>query len=389
MTLLFSAARFLSMKKRFLFTPGPTPLPERVMEALGRPIINHRSQDFKDLLGKVRDQLKKVFQTKNEVIILTTSGTGAMEGALSSSLKKTDRVLVVNAGKFGERFEKLSKALGLETDVIQIEWGKSVTPAQIEAKLDKKYAALCIQASETSTGTLHPIEAISKVLQKKSPETLLIVDGITAVGAMNIPADEWKIDILISGSQKAFMLPPGLAFASISEKALEKMKSSDIPKFYLDFQREHKSILENQTAFTPAISLVVALHEALTMLLDEGLPLVFSRHEKLAESSRAALKALGLTLASEAPSVACTAAFLPNSINGKTFLKNIRDKYGFTIAGGQDEWEGKAIRLSHLGYYTAFDLMNAIAAMGRELNREGIKSDTAKALSVFMDTYDL
>jgi aspartate aminotransferase-like enzyme len=378
------------MKKPFLFTPGPTPIPDRVLAALSRPIINHRSQDFKNLVEKVRAQLKEVFQTKSEILILSGSGTAAMEGAIANTLQSTDRVLVVNAGKFGERFAKISKAFGLETDVIEVTWGESVSPNLIEEKLRQKtYAALCFQASETSTGTAQPIEAISKALQKTSPSTLLIVDGITAVGAVNIPADLWKIDILISGSQKAFMLPPGLAFASLSDKAREKMKTSNLPKFYLDFKREYQSILENQTAFTPAISLVVALHESLSMLLEEGLKKVFERHEKLAASTRSAVKGLGLSLASSAPSVACTAAFLPASIDGKKFLKSIRERYAFTLAGGQDQWEGKAIRLSHLGYYSPFDLMNAIAALGRELNRQGVAADTAKALSIFMDSYDL
>jgi aspartate aminotransferase-like enzyme len=377
------------MKKPFLFTPGPTPIPERVLAALAQPPINHRSQEFKNVIEDVRAKLKSIFQTKNEVLILTSSGTGAMEASIAS-LKKSDRVLVIMGGKFGERFEKLSKAFGLATDVIQVEWGKSVSINEIESKISANtYDALAIQASETSTGTTHPISEISKLLQKKSPNTLLMVDGITAVGAMDIAADRDQIDFLISGSQKAFMLPPGLSFVSVSAKALNRMKDSDLPKFYFDLEREHKNILENQTAFTPNIALVMALRESLTMLLEEGLSNVFSRHMKLAEASRKALQALGFQLASEAPSVACTAAFFPKSTDGKKLLSNLRERYGFTIAGGQDQWEGKALRLSHLGYYSPFDLLNAIAALGRELNRQGVASDTARALSIFMDTYDL
>lgn len=378
------------LKKRFLFTPGPTPIPERVLAAMARPIINHRSQDFKDLLAKVRLQLKEVFQTMNEILILSSSGTGAMEGALTSCLKKTDEVLVINAGKFGERFSKIARAYDLKTHEIKIEWGKAVSPGAVEEFLKKnKVAALCIQASETSTGTQHPISEIAKVVRKVSPETLLIVDGITAVGASPIATDEWDLDILISGSQKAFMLPPGLSFASLSARAIERMKSANLPCFYFDFRRELKSIQDNQTAFTPAISLVVGLHESLSMLLEEGLSEVFKRHELLASATRRSLEAMGLRLASESPSVACSAAFLPEGVDGKALLKKIRDRYGFTIAGGQDAWEGRAIRLSHLGYYSPFDLVNAVLALGRSLEREGLKVDMSCTLDAFIKNIDL
>lgn len=376
------------MKKKFLFTPGPTPVPERVLEAMSRPVINHRSQDFKDVIADVRQKLKKVFQTQNEILILTASGTGAMEGAVSSCLKKTDRVLVVDGGKFGERFAKIAKAFGLQTDVIKVEWGKPVRVEQIKEKLTPQHAALCIQASETSTATAHPLEEIMKLL-KNVPNCLSIVDGITAIGAMNIPTDAWGIDVMVSGSQKAFMIPPGLAFASLSSRAIERMKTGDLPRFYLDFQKELKAIQENQTAFTPNTTLVVALQEALNMMFEEGLENVWQRHARLAKSTRAALTTLGLKLASESPAIACSGAFLPEGMDGKAFLKKIRTNYGFTIAGGQDQWEGKVIRVSHLGYYTPFDLMTCITALGKQLQKDGFQNDTAQALKTFMDTYEL
>ena len=376
------------MKKTFLFTPGPTPVPERVLAALSRPVLNHRSQDFKDVLANVREKLKQVYQTKNEILILTSSGTGAMEGAISSLLKKTDRVLVINGGKFGERFAKITKAFNLATDVINVEWGKPVTLSQIQSKLTLDHAAICFQASETSTGTAYPLKEIMNFL-KDFPNCLSIVDGITAMGAMKIPTDEWNIDVMISGSQKAFMIPPGLAFASISPKAIDRMKTSDLPRFYMDFQKEYKAIQGNQTAFTPNTSHVVALSEALQMMLEEGLENLYQRHERLAKSTRASLATMGLKLASESPTVACSAAFLPQGMDGKAFLKKIRTAYGFTIAGGQDQWEGKVIRVSHLGYYTPFDLISALTAISRQLLKEGFKTDTAKALQIFMDTYEL
>lgn len=377
------------MKKPFLFTPGPTPLPDAVLTALARPIINHRSQDFKDVVSDVRSKLKRLWQTKHEVLILTASGSGAMEGAIVSTLKKSDRVLAVNGGKFGERWVKLAQAHGVQCDELKIEWGSAPTLDQIKNQLTPNHAALLIQSSETSTGTQYPIEAIGQWMKAERPKTLLIVDGITSVAATPISTDLWGIDILISGSQKALMLPPGLAFASISEKALERMKTSDLPKFYFDFLREHKNILENQTAYTPAISLVVALKESLTMIFNEGVESVYRRHDLLARATRASIEAMGLKLASRSPSVACTAAFLPESIDGKSLLKLIRTDYGFTIAGGQDQWEGKAFRLSHLGYYSPFDLLNAITALGRALEKEGYQAELSRALQVFMDTYHL
>jgi aspartate aminotransferase-like enzyme len=340
-------------------------------------------------MEQVRAQLKLLFGTQSEVAILTASGTGGMEAAVTSLLRKSDRVLVVDAGKFGSRFAKMTQAFGLSTDVITVEWGQAVQIEQIKKAMSGGHSALCIQMSETSTGTLHPIKEIGTWLKQNFPRCLLIVDGITAVGAMAVPMDEWEIDALISGSQKALMLPPGLAFVAPSAKAKEAMKVADLPQFYFSLKRELEQIEENQTAFTPAISLVVALKEALDMLMSEGLEKVYERHATLAAATRKALSQLGLKPASASPSVACSAFFLPASIDGKAFLKSIRERYGFLIAGGQDAWEGKAIRLSHLGYYTAFDLMNAITAIGLELQRSKISVDLPKALQEFIATAKL
>jgi aspartate aminotransferase-like enzyme len=340
-------------------------------------------------MADVREKLKTVFQTKNEILVLTSSGTGAMEGVMSSCLKKGDKVLVVDGGKFGERFAKIAKAYGLEADVISVDWGKPVTLEQIKSKLTKDHAALCIQASETSTGTVHPIKEIMEILNKDFPDCLSIVDGITAVGCADIQTDAWGIDIMLSGSQKAFMIPPGLGFASLSEKAIKRMESSDLPHFYLSFKAELKAIKENQTAYTPNTAHVVALQEALNMMLEEGMDNLYKRHERIAKATRTALAKMGLKLASTAPTVACSAAFLPEGVDGKALLKKIRSDYGFTIAGGQNDWAGKVVRVSHLGYYSPFDLMSCLTAMGRTMEKEGVKVDTLGALQSFMDTYEL
>jgi aspartate aminotransferase-like enzyme len=300
--------------------------------------------------------LQKIFETSSDVLILTASGTGALEASMVSLHKRDDRVLVVDGGKFGERFHKITKAFGLETDIIKVDWGKSVSLSDIEAALSKKkYASVCVQACETSTGTNHPVAEISALLQQSRSETLLIVDGITAVGAMPIPMDALKIDVLISGSQKAFMCPPGLSFVGLSSRAIDRLSASDTSKFYFDLSKELKSQRVGQSAYTPSTALIEGLIAAMEILTDEGLKNVHERHQRLAQASRLALQALGFRLASENPAVACTAVFFPEGVDGKIFLKNIRERYGFTIAGGQDHWEGKVLRLSHLGYYTPFD----------------------------------
>lgn len=377
------------MKKPFLFTPGPTPLPPQVYAALSKPIINHRSQDFKKLIEDLRIRLKELWQTSNEVLILTASGTGAMEAALSSCLRSSDRILTVNAGKFGERWAKIGRAYRLPTDEIQIPWGHPVRIEDLEKRMTEAHSALLMTSSETSTGTQHPIDEVAQWMKKKFPRCLFVVDGMTSVGASPTKTDEWGVDLFISGSQKALMLPPGLAFVSVSKKAIERMSTSDLPRFYLDLKREHEALLQNQTAYTPNINLCFALQVALQLLFEEGLTNVYSRHERLAKASRASLQTLGLELASKAPSVACSAAFLPKEIDGKSLLKLIREDYGFTIAGGQDQWEGRAIRLSHLGYYSPFDLMNALTALGCGLRRQGFLCDTSKALKTFIDEYSL
>ncbi len=365
-------------------------MPDAVREAMSQSAVYHRSSDFKARFSYAQKLLQKIFETNSDVLILTASGTGALEAAVVSLHKRDDRVLVVDGGKFGERFHKITKSFGLETDIIKVDWGKAVSLADIEAALlKKKYASVCVQACETSTGTNHPVAEISALLQRSHSETLLIVDGITAVGAMPLSMDALKIDVLISGSQKAFMCPPGLSFVGLSSRAIDRLSASDIPKFYFDLSKELKSQRAGQSAYTPSTSLIEGLIAAMEILTDEGLKNVHERHQRLAQATRLALQALGFRLASENPAVACTAVFFPEGIDGKNFLKNIRERYGFTIAGGQDHWEGKVLRLSHLGYYTPFDLLNAITAIGCELKRQKVDVDFSKAVQIFVDAVGL
>ncbi len=325
------------------------------------------------------------------MIILTSSGTGAMEASLVSLHEKGDEILVVDGGKFGERFHSMSKSFGLVPTVEKVAWGDAVSVESLRKTLQSRaFRSLCIQACETSTGTHHPIEDIAKMLRESSPQTLLIVDGITAIGATPMPMDSWGIDCLISGSQKAFMMPPGLSFIGLSARAAKRIEDGGgLPRFYFDLRKELKSQSEGATAFTPATILVEGLLEALAMMNEEGLDRLYERHRNLARATRKGLEVLGLSLASRSPCVACSAAFLPAGVDGRDFLKALRERYGFTVAGGQDQWEGRVLRLSHLGYYSPFDLLSALTAIGRELQRRHHPVDLSKALTVFMDELNL
>ena len=363
------------MEKKYLFSPGPTMLPPEVLLKMAEPIMHHREPEFEKLVAEVREGLKYIFQTKKEVLIFTSSGTGAMEGAVSNLLSKGDKALVVRGGKFGERWGEICKAYGIEFISIDVEWGKAVDPETIEKALasDPSIRVVYTQASETSTGVKHPIKEIAEIV-KKHENTVIVVDAITGIGVFNIPMDEWGLDIVISGSQKALMLPPGLAFAALSDKAWKFVGRSTLPKFYFDFKKELKNAQKNQSAFTPAISLFVGLKESLNMIRKEGLEAVFQRHERLAEATRAAMKALGLELyAPDSPSNALTAVKMPEGIQGGKLKNLFFEKFGITVAGGQDQAKGKIIRIAHLGYYERLDMVMVISALEMLLKEMGYK----------------
>ena len=363
------------MEKKYLFSPGPTMLPPEVLLKMAEPIMHHREPEFEKLVAEVREGLKYIFQTKKEVLIFTSSGTGAMEGAVSNLLSKGDKALVVRGGKFGERWGEICKAYGIEFISIDVEWGKAVDPETIEKALasDPSIRVVYTQASETSTGVKHPIKEIAEIV-KKHENTVIVVDAITGIGVFNIPMDEWGLDIVISGSQKALMLPPGLAFAALSDKAWKFVGRSTLPKFYFDFKKELKNAQKNQSAFTPAISLFVGLKESLNMIRKEGLEAVFQRHERLAEATRAAMKALDLELyAPDSPSNALTAVKMPEGIQGGKLKNLFFEKFGITVAGGQDQAKGKIIRIAHLGYYERLDMVMVISALEMLLKEMGYK----------------
>jgi aspartate aminotransferase-like enzyme len=361
------------MEKKYLFSPGPTMLPPEVLLKMAEPIMHHREPEFERIFAEIREGLKYLFQTKNEVLIFTSSGTGAMEGAVSNILSKGDKALVVRGGKFGERWGEICKAYGIEFIPIDVEWGKAVDPKEVQKALasNPSIRAVYTQASETSTGVKHPIKEIAEIV-KEYDNAVIVVDAITGIGVFDIPMDAWGIDLLISGSQKALMLPPGLAFATLSDKAWKFVERSDLPKYYFDFKKELKSAKKNQSSYTPAISLFVGLKETLNMIRKEGLEGVFRRHEKLATATRAAVKALGLELfAPETPSNALTAVKIPAGIDGLKLQDLFFEKFGITVAEGQDRAKGKIIRIAHLGYYERLDMVMVISALEMLLKEMG------------------
>jgi aspartate aminotransferase-like enzyme len=363
------------MEKKYLFSPGPTMLPPEVLLKMAEPIMHHREPEFERLVAEVREGLRYLFQTRQEVLIFTSSGTGAMEGAVSNILAKGDKALVVRGGKFGERWGEICKAFGIEFTAIDVEWGRAVDPQKIgEAlKADLSIRAVYTQASETSTGAKHPVKEIAEIV-KRYENTVLVVDAITGIGVFDIPMDQWGIDVLVSGSQKALMLPPGLSFVALSDKAWKLAERSNLPKFYFDFKKELKNAQKNQNAFTPAISLFVALRESLKLIQKEGLEAVFQRHEKLASATRAAVKALGLELyAPDSPSNALTAVKVPEGIQGGKLKNLFFEKFGITVAGGQDQAKGKIIRIAHLGYYERLDMVMVVSALEMLLKEMGHK----------------
>ncbi|MDO8746534.1 MAG: alanine--glyoxylate aminotransferase family protein [Thermodesulfovibrionales bacterium] len=361
------------MLKRYLLAPGPTPVPSEALLAMAMPIIHHRSPDFIPVLDAAKNGLKWLYQTKNDVLILCSTGTGGMVGAVNNFFSPGDKVLTVNGGKFGERWTKICKAYGLQAEEIIVEWGYAVKPETIEAKLknDPSIKGVFVQASETSTGVYHDIEALAKVV-KKYENTILIVDAISAIVAHDLRMDEWGIDVMIGGSQKGVMLPPGLAFVGISEKAWKFSEKSKCPRFYFNFKKERENLAKNQTNFTSPVTLIIGLNESIKLLRKEGLENVFKRHEKLANATRAAVKALGLELyPKESPSNSVTAVCAPAGIDGQAIYKNLREKYGITAAGGQDHVKGKIFRIAHLGYADTFDVIIAIAGLEMVLKGMG------------------
>lgn len=381
------------MKKKYLLAPGPTPVPEAISLEMAAPMVHHRTPQFSKIFAEAANDAKYLFQTQQDVLILASTGTGGMESCITNLFSPGDKVLVVNGGKFGERWGKISESYGLEPVWINVEWGRAVDPKAVKAALDKDkdIRAILVQASETSTTVSHPIEELSKLTRSRD-DILLVVDGITGVGVFPLPMDEWGIDAMITGSQKALELPPGLALVALSEKAWKFADQAKCPHFYFDLKKERKNLGNQTSAYTPAVSLVIGLRAVLKSLKEEELDNVHKRHNRLARATRAAAKALGLKLvAPDAPADSATGVFVPDGIDGAKIVKSLRDDFGVTLAGGQDDWKGKVIRIAHLGYVDTFDTIIAISAIEMALKKFGhaveLGKGVAAAQEILLEAY--
>ncbi|MEW6386075.1 MAG: alanine--glyoxylate aminotransferase family protein [Thermodesulfobacteriota bacterium] len=358
--------------KRYLMTPGPTPVAPETQLAMAQPILHHRSPQFMEILGKVREDLKYLFQTQQEVLIFAATGTGAMEGAVTNTLSPGDTALVVDGGKFGERWTELCQVYGVKVERLEVPWGRAVSPQEVDRRLEANPAikAVMVQANETSTGVQHPVKELAQVVQPRAG-TILIVDAISALGGYALPIDDWQIDVLVAGSQKAMMLPPGLAFAVLNPKAWEFVKTAKLPKYYFDFAKQLKSQEKNQTPYTSAVSLILGLGEVLGRIRQEGLEKIFARNRRLSRATKAAMGAMGLQLyAQDNPSEVLTAVQAPPGVDGQKVVARLREK-GIWIAGGQAQAKGKIFRIAHMGYIDELDLLGTIAGLEVVLNDLG------------------
>jgi aspartate aminotransferase-like enzyme len=340
---------------------------------MSRPIIHHRTPEFSAVLDQTRERLQPLMGTKEEVLLLASSGTGAMEAAVANLLASGEAAIYVDAGKFGERWGRILGAYGIKAHQVRVTWGSAVQPSQIEEALRQhpEARAVLMQASETSTTAVHPVEEIAAITRRR--DAMLIVDGITSVGVLEQRMDDWGIDALLTGSQKALMLPPGLGIVALSPRAWARAARQQSPRFYFDLNRELKAQRdEHTTAYTPAISLVFGLNKSLEMIHAETLPVVFARHRLMARATRAAAGALGLQLlAAENPAPGVTGIMVPDRIDGGRLVRYMRDVVGVTVQGGQDQMKGKLVRIGHMGYVAPLDVLVAVGALELALRREG------------------
>ena len=362
--------------KLTLMIPGPTPVPETVLLAMGRHPIGHRSADFQKIVKRTTAQLKWLHQTSGDVLALTGSGTAAMEAGIINVLSKGDRVLCGDNGKFGERWVKVAKAYGLDVQVIKAEWGQPLDPeafrAALEADTGKAIRAVILTHSETSTGVINDLKTIASHVRAHGT-ALTIADCVTSLGATNVPMDEWGLDVVGSGSQKGYMMPPGLAFVAMGDRAWTAYERSDLPKFYLDLGKYRKSAAADSNPFTPAINLYFALEASLEIMQAEGLEAIFARHDRHRRATQAAMKAIGLPLyAAEGYGSPAITAVAPEGIDAEALRKKVKDRFDILLAGGQDHLKGKVFRIGHLGFVCDRDVINAVAAIEATLQELGL-----------------
>tara|TARA_Y100001968_G_scaffold247181_1_gene231576 strand:+ start:2064 stop:3215 length:1152 start_codon:yes stop_codon:yes gene_type:complete len=361
--------------KLTLMIPGPTPVPQRVLSSLSKHPIGHRSKEFQEIVKKTTKQLKWLHQTENDVLVITGSGTAAMEAGIINTLSYGDKVICGENGKFGERWVKVAKAYGLNVQIIKSNWGEPLDPEKfresLEADSKKEIKAVIITHSETSTGIINNLKLISEYVNNHG-KCLMIADCVTSLGACNVPMDQWKIDIIASGSQKGYMVPPGLSFVAMSKRAWAFQKTSNLPKFYLDLLQYQKASIKDSNPFTPSVNLYFALETALSMMQNEGLDNIFNRHLRHRNAIQAGIRAMGLKLfAPLADGSPAITSVIPEGIDAEIIRKVVKEKFDILLAGGQDHLKGKIFRIGHLGYVNDKDILSAISSIEASLEYLG------------------
>ncbi len=369
--------------KLTLMIPGPTPVPETVLLAMSRHPIGHRSADFQAIVKRTTAQLKWLHQTSSDVLVLAGSGTAAMEAGIINILSRGDKVICGDNGKFGERWVKVAKAYGLDVQVIKAEWGQPLDPdafrVALEADTDKAIHAVILTHSETSTGVINDLETIARHVHAHG-QALIVADCVTSLGACNVPMDAWGLDVVGSGSQKGYMMPPGLGFVGMSERAWQAQQRSDLPKFYLNLGAYRKAAAQDSNPFTPPVNLYFALEAALDMMQSEGLEAIFTRHERHRRAVSAAMKAIGLPLyAAEGHGSPSITAVAPSGIDAEVLRKKVKARYDILLAGGQDHLKGSVFRIGHLGFVCDRDVLTAVAAIEATLQEMGMATATVGA----------
>jgi serine---pyruvate transaminase len=376
--------------KRYLFTPGPTPVPPEVLEATGRPIIHHRSSDFREILARCLDRLHEVYRTSGDVLIYTASGTGGMESAVSNLTRPGDRVVVVSAGFFGERWAVMARNFGCEVDEVAYEWGEAPASEDLAARLRELGGAkvVFLTHSETSTGVVADVQALAAAA--KEAGALVVVDAISSLGAVPLESDGWGIDSVISGSQKALMTPPGLATVSVSPDAWAAVERDAASRYYFDWGQTRQRQEQFDPAFTPAVSIVVGLDVALGLLLEEGLEQAFERHARLGRACRAGVKAMGLELFSpdDDRSAVVTAIHAPDGIDSSELVQTLRARHGIVLAPGQGPLKGRIFRIGHIGYYDVFDITTALAGVELVLSELGAEIERGAAVTAALEAFE-
>ena len=376
-------------EKRYLLTPGPTPVPPEVLAELARPVIHHRERDFREIYERCLARLQDVYRTKNDVLMFTTSGTGAFESAVANLTSAGDRQLVLSAGNFGERWAGMAKAFGADLVHARLDWGDTPEPEDLRSALADagEVKVVYLTHSETSTGVVCDVQALAAVA--KEAGALVVVDAVSSLGAVPLESDLWDIDVVVSGSQKALMCPPGLAFASVSAAALAASATATAPRYVMDWERTRKGQAKLDAPFTPAVSLVRALDVALGLLLEEGLEAAFDRHARLGRACREGAKAMGLELFSpdEERSAVVTAIRAPDGIDSTQVVKGLRDRFGMTIANGQGDLKGKIFRIGHIGWFDIFDITSALAAVELVLTDAGAEIERGVAVTRALEAW--